>query len=135
LELGSVATPFRRNQENIQAELAACQRYYYRIDAFENTFTAFGQGYANTTTSFRCIINPPSEMRINPTAEWSGSGTLTVRGAAGSTNFTAIATDTVLSSKRVPVVILTSSGLVSNAHGLILANNNTSAWLALNAEL
>lgn len=28
LEEGTVSTPFRRNQTNIQAELAACQRYY-----------------------------------------------------------------------------------------------------------
>jgi hypothetical protein len=67
LEAGSVATPFRRNANSIQGELAACQRYYYRLTA-ETTNTRLGNGHNLTTTAARMITFFPATMRTRPTA-------------------------------------------------------------------
>jgi hypothetical protein len=137
LEQGSTATSFRRNANNIQGELAACQRYYYRINGSGNTFTTFGQGYANSATSFRLAVTVPSPIRINPSVEWSGSNSFTVRGSASAgVTFQSVVIDPLFSSESLPVVQFTTSGTMTlNGHGLILSNNSTTSWLALNGEL
>jgi hypothetical protein len=65
LEEGTVATPFRRNGANIQAELAACQRYYWRLSQGAN-FRPYGNGLAGTTTASDILINHPTMMRVPP---------------------------------------------------------------------
>jgi hypothetical protein len=60
LEAGPVATPFRRNANSLQAELAACQRYYFRGG---NAAT----GIFNGATTARFSLPYPVEMRSQPT--------------------------------------------------------------------
>jgi hypothetical protein len=66
LELGSVATPYRSNQPTYQAELAACQRYYYRN--FPGAGMTFGIGAGFGTNAVQNVMNFPVTMRIRPTA-------------------------------------------------------------------
>jgi hypothetical protein len=66
LELGPVATPFRRNANSIQGELAACQRYY------QSTFTGSGKWYS--TTVAQCYGVFPVQMRVAPTLGTTISG-------------------------------------------------------------
>lgn len=76
LEEGPVATPFRRNQPNPQAELAACQRYYAQFDS--GTFYAWTRGPVDV---YHPWISYPVEMRVSPTVSGSftqGGGTFTV---------------------------------------------------------
>ena len=67
VEEGSIATAFRRNSPNLQAELAACQRYYQRINQTEYE-TLFGVGVQSTTTNASILINLPTSLRIPPTS-------------------------------------------------------------------
>ena len=70
LEVGSTATPFSRAGGNIQGELAACQRYYWR-----DVYGYIASGLASSTTVCKLNIPFPVTMRVTPTAfDYSGLG-------------------------------------------------------------
>ena len=71
LEAGPVATPFRRNANSLQGELAACQRYYYRIGGTANQFVA--PTFMWSTTSSRMVLVYPTELRATPTISLPGT--------------------------------------------------------------
>jgi hypothetical protein len=88
LETGSVATPFQRNGGSIQAELAACQRYFYRIDSTANGITgAVGAFYS--TTNGRVFYTLPVTMRTAPSINASGLSGNAV--GAGTSSFSSFA--------------------------------------------
>jgi hypothetical protein len=63
LEAGPVATPFRRNANSLQGELAACQRYYERIGR-----GSIGRISTTTVAEFYLRFN---EKRVVPTISLS----------------------------------------------------------------
>jgi hypothetical protein len=68
LEAGVVATPFKRNAPSIQAELAACQRYYY---TWQNSSASMGMTIG--TTWYGQPSTFPVEMRVTPASSVFGT--------------------------------------------------------------
>jgi hypothetical protein len=72
LESGPTATPFRRNAPSIQAEIAACQRYYVRYSYPNNAYMGVAVGHS--TNQFAIQWSFPTEMRVTPTFEAISGG-------------------------------------------------------------
>lgn len=68
LEEGSIATAFRRNGENIEAELAGCQRYYWRWSSSLGDEPGVALGVFVNSTTARIYLSLPVEMRILPSS-------------------------------------------------------------------
>jgi hypothetical protein len=68
LEAGTVATPFRRNAPSIQAELAACQRYYHRFIAATGVSQTIGFGMGYLTGAAYINFTLPVQMRARVTS-------------------------------------------------------------------
>jgi len=134
LEVGSVATPFERRP--FGAELALCQRYYYKNQA-ETDNAAFGMAQCETTTSAWGIIYFPVKLRIRPTAlEQSGTASnYRVYHSGTTTTCNSVPTyDSSTTSYAGAVYFPVASGLtVGRGAGLIA--NNVNAYLAWSAEL
>ena len=88
IEVGSVATPFKTYAGTLQGELAACQRYYYKVTRDSGAYTQYGVGFASSTTQVDIFVQHPVVMRTNPTFAQSatkvfdGSGFITPSGVS-----------------------------------------------------
>lgn len=71
LESGSVATPFRRNANSIQGELAACQRYYNRITAQPGNNSGMIFGFQQTLATSRFVYSAPVKFRTVPSISFT----------------------------------------------------------------
>jgi hypothetical protein len=136
IEEGSVATDFQTATGTIQGELAACQRYYYRITpgavskVFSNCFTL--------TTSTAAITGQfPVTMRTAPTAlEQSGTAAhYAVVVANTTTACTSVPTYAISTTDTYYAVTLTTGASLTAGRGGYAVTNNSSSYLGWSAEL
>ena len=129
LEAGSIATPFKRNANSIQGELAACQRYYQRIGV-DNNLSFARAGVTTSTDDGQSGMNFITSMRTAPTISLSGTmrsvGSVT-RSPLDSVSFPAI-------GKESARIDFTETGAY-NAGEAVLLNLNPGAYVELDAEL
>ena len=134
LETGPVATPFEF--EPYEATLRKCQRYYQRMKPGTDPFgwlTGFGS--AASTTLLRVPFPLHVPLRATPSAvEYSSlkgvDAALNSSGAVTAASFTST-TD----GNSPPLIGFTTTGLTQDRPYGITADNSTSAFLAVTAEL
>jgi hypothetical protein len=132
LEAGSNATAFQTATGNIQGELAACQRYYWRQTGGNGNYAGYGTGGTNGSSQPEAIVRLPVSMRINPTVlDYS-----TLAFSDGST--VQAYTNLVINySTQTSVTIGSSTAFVAAYRPVTLLHNNnsTTAFFAVSAEL
>jgi len=133
VEYGSYATPFQTATGTIQGELAACQRYYYRMTA-PQVYSLYGTGFTTSTSAATVSIALPVTMRVQPASvEFSG---ITVQSSSSAIGGTASgATLSGANNQQVGLDMTGMSGLTANQACRILSNNTTSAYIGFSSEL
>ena len=133
LEVGTVATPFERQLYN--AQLAQCQRYYYRVTA-AGTSRIFGNGYVTSTTVADYTTPFPVTMRDEPTAlEQTGTASNYIV-VAGSGGVTCSAVPTYLTSTQwgAQYRLTVASGLITG-QAVLCRSATGGTYLGWSAEL
>ena len=133
LEAGNVATPFTPAGGGFPgAELALCQRYYYRSIA-GSSYAPYGVGQARASTSAFIVVNHPVQMRIPPTS--LDVNQITITNSSGSVLSASGITIDYASTLASFLTVTVGSGLVTGDATLLVANGSTSSYLGFNAEL
>lgn len=131
-EYGSTATPFQTaSGGSPQAELAMCQRYYWRAGG-DSLYQSFGSGATNfsgTTSVYN--VNNPVAMRVAPT-----SVDFSTLANSDYSAFAAISALTISYGGKVSSMVSgTTAGTTSFRPSLIVTNNSTSGYIGFSAEL
>jgi hypothetical protein len=128
----STASPYAPNGDSYQAELAACQRYYWRQSLAAGATSGSAFGSAKSTTVATMVYSMPVTMRVAPTSGehsnvrlWDGANVFTVTSAvfSGSTDGFGTADFGV------------ASGLTQFRPYQIIANASLAGYVAFSAEL
>ena len=132
VELGSVATTFKRAGGTIQGELAACQRYYFRTSGVSN-YSILATGMCGSSTAVNAFFSFPVTMRTSPTVFDNGS--LYVEDSAGGAGTSSTVTYASQTVNTVRMLITGLSGLTANRPCHVFTNNNPASYIAASAEL
>jgi hypothetical protein len=138
LEAGAVATPFRRNAPSVQAELAACQRYYYRQSAGDqsnNVGISLGVGTGSSGPSIRRMnITLPVSMRVRPTVSISGTHFI-LDAALANIGLTAIAGNWSSKDRLSLDINSSSASTVHRPYMWIIDTNSANDFIEASSEL
>jgi hypothetical protein len=130
LEVGSVATPYTSMTGTIQGELAACQRYYFRNNSGSTNFSWFAWGIGQGSSQALFSIPCPVTMRTTPTVvEFANLGLAQTGGISAITTL-------VHANSSPSAAFLQSNGTnTADAFYRLMANNSSSAYVGIGAEL
>ena len=136
LEIGDVATPFE--YEDIGTTLDKCLRYYYRIGG-AGVYHRYAVGSCQGTSSCGTVIySPVGEMRSVPTLETTGTASnyaLYELAAVNACTSVPAINSAATNNIHFGVTFTSSGNLASGNAAEACANNNSSAFLAFQAEL
>ena len=144
MELGSMATEFEH--KSFGDELAACQRYYRRMERTDSTDSAniVGRGTATiriglcvtiSTTQAQCIIDFPVTMRLTPTLEVSDVADIDYAVTSVTPHLTALTRDSGQSVNNVMLKATPNGGGLTAGHAARLQFNANDKHIAFDAEL
>lgn len=136
LEQGSTATPFEN--WSADANLAMCQRFYYRASNLSGAIgSPFGIGLCTASTSATGLIIFPVTMRIAPSAlEQSGTAShYRLVAGSGGTTCSAVPDFSAATPAVARINYTVASGLTTGQGAMLAAEATTSAYLGFNAEL
>lgn len=130
IDIGSVTLPFRTYAGTIQGELAACQRYYYRLGTGSGQPLGLCQG--ETTNIPLAVAVLPVSMRTAPTLDQAtGTNYYIVRTANANNNFNSF----TLESSSTTAAVFYSTGTIASGAGGRFTTNNASSYVGFSAEL
>ena len=133
VEYGSKATPFQTaSGGSPQAELAMCQRYYWRSTS-STLYAYLGNGQAQSTTATSIQVNNPVPLRVGAlTVDWANIGitdAISIQSAV--TSLTVSQVNTTSNA----VTTDGSSGLTQYRPYFLSNQNNVAGYIGFGAEL
>lgn len=132
LEASNTATAFQTATGTIQGELAACQRYYFRV-AGATAYNGFGSGQGKSTTVAGIFCPFPVTMRTDISQiEHSALG---VFDGASLYSASSATVNTGQSGKNSAYVEITTTGLTQYRPYVGLFYNNAAGYIGFSAEL
>ena len=134
VEGANTASPFQTATGTKQGELAACQRYYFRATADTSAFAHFSLGFASSTTSSQQDLKLPVTMRIEPSSvDYSTLRLEDINSGQAVTSLTLSSNASNTNTATFDVGV--ASGLTAYRPYFLGANNSTSAYVGVSAEL